>query len=388
MPDYEHITGTFIGKGGIEIFFQKWLAPKAKHVIVIAHGLGEHSGRYQHLIDYFAGKDVSFYAIDHRGHGNSGGKRGHIDEFNDYIYDLKLFMDFTSRENPQATRTLLGHSLGGVIAGKYALLYPEDMDGLVLSAPGVETALEIPAWKEFLGDKLSQYMPTFSMPNGIPPEDISRDKTEVQKYIEDPLVHDRVSTRWFTEFKKTGKEVLIQCYGYKMPLLLIHGSADKLASFIGSERIYENASSSHKELHILDGCYHECFNELPEDREKALKAVLDWHNKYMLPLLKTKKKKKAVTSEKKQEKKTSPKKKSGTKTTAKKSSTGKKTQTKKSTTKKSSTKKKSTQKKTSAKKSAPKKAASAKKAAGKKPAASSKKKTASTKAKKKPSSKK
>ena len=94
MESYRHDTGSFTGKGGVEIFFQKWLVEKARAVLIIAHGLGEHSGRYGNLLNSLTGKKISVFAIDHRGHGKSDGKRGHIDSFMDFVYDLKLFVDF------------------------------------------------------------------------------------------------------------------------------------------------------------------------------------------------------------------------------------------------------------------------------------------------------
>jgi len=90
MDSYSHDSGTYTGKGGVEIFFQKWVVRKARAVLILVHGIGEHSGRYGNLLKSLSGKNISVFALDHRGHGRSEGKRGHVDSFMDYIYDLKL----------------------------------------------------------------------------------------------------------------------------------------------------------------------------------------------------------------------------------------------------------------------------------------------------------
>jgi acylglycerol lipase len=276
MEEYSHNMGTFIGKGGVEIFFQSWGVKKPKGVVVIAHGLGEHSGRYSNIIEKLRGKGISFYALDHRGHGRSGGKRGHVMSFMEYVYDLKLLIDFVKMDNKKLPLILLGHSMGGVISIKYALAYPEDVSGLILSSAGLVTVLEVPRWKESLGRFFSRNIPGLTMPSGLPPEFISRDAAVVEAYKNDPLVHDKVSTRWFTEFTNASKECLSRASELDMPLLLFHGIDDKLVDYRGTERVYEAAASKDKTLYLFEGLYHEAMNELPEDRNRVLDVVGKW----------------------------------------------------------------------------------------------------------------
>jgi acylglycerol lipase len=276
MEEYSHNVGTFIGKGGVEVFFQSWIVKKPKGVVVIAHGLGEHSGRYSNIIEKLNGKGISFYALDHRGHGRSGGKRGHIMSFMEYVYDLKLLIDFVKMDNERLPLILLGHSMGGVISIKYALAYPEDVSGLILSSAGLVTVLEVPKWKESLGRFFSRNMPGLTMPSGLPPEFISRDSAVVEAYKNDPLVHDKVSSRWFTEFTNSAKECLSRASELNMPLLLFHGIDDKLVDYRGTERVYEAAASKDKTLYLFEGLYHETMNELPEDRNRVLDVVGKW----------------------------------------------------------------------------------------------------------------
>ncbi|HOV09719.1 MAG TPA: lysophospholipase, partial [Spirochaetota bacterium] len=273
---YKHETGSFTGKGGVEIFFQKWLVDKAKAILVLVHGLGEHSGRYSNLLNSLAGKNISIVAIDHRGHGKSGGKRGHIDSFMDYVYDLKLFMEFIKEENRGLPVVLFGHSMGGVIAAKYALTYPDDFSMLVLSSSGFAPSAEIPQWKKSLAEFLSSKVGALTMSNGLNTADLSHDKEVVVAYENDPLVHDRVSARWFVEFMKAAGECMANARNIKKPLLVFHGKSDNIADYKASEEFYNSATSSNKQLFIYDGLFHETMNETEAERNKVLKDVTGW----------------------------------------------------------------------------------------------------------------
>lgn len=274
MKSYAHNNGTFIGKGGIEIFFQSWCVENPKGLLVIAHGVGEHSGRYNNIINELDGRGISIYALDHRGHGKSGGKRGHVESFMDYCYDLKLFIDLIKEENSDIPLILLGHSMGGVIACKYALTYAEDLDGLVLSSAGFMLAVEAPGWKKKLGNFFSKYIPSFSMSSGLDAKDISHDVDVVEAYENDRMVHDQVSARWFTEFISSGEDCLNRALEIRMPLLVFCGKDDRIVDYHGSESLFNNASSLDKELHIFEDMYHETMNEI--EYKKVLRVVARW----------------------------------------------------------------------------------------------------------------
>src|SRR4030042_691159 len=220
MSSYAHNTGTFIGKGGTEIFFQNWCVDNPKGVIVITHGLGEHSGRYDNIINTLKGNRISIYALDHRGHGRSGGKRGRVDSFMDYVYDLKLFIDLIKEENSTVPLILLGHSMGGAIACKYSITYSEDLDGLILSSPAFIFGGTAPKWKKKIGIFLSKYLPGLAMPTGLPTKDLSHDPYVIEAYENDRLVHDLMSTRLNTEFAKNGDEGISRGAEPRIPLLL------------------------------------------------------------------------------------------------------------------------------------------------------------------------
>ncbi len=274
MDSYTHNSGTFIGKGGTEIFFQNWDVDSPRGVLIIAHGVGEHGGRYANIINELGKSGFSIYAPDHRGHGKSGGRRGHVDSFMDYVYDLKLFIDLIKEEKNDLPLVLLGHSMGGVIACKYALAYSEDVDALVLSSPGMVPAVEVPAWKTRLGTIFSRYIPSFSMKTGLNADDLSHDPDVVDAYENDRLVHDHVSARWYTEFVNSGEECINRALELRIPLLVFHGRNDKIVDYRGSETLFNNASSLKKELHIFEGLYHETMNE--KENRNVLQIVGRW----------------------------------------------------------------------------------------------------------------
>ena len=373
MKPYHHEIGSFTGKGGVEIYFQKWIAEKVKAVLIIVHGLGEHSGRYGNLLDSFANKGVSFFAIDHRGHGKSDGKRGHIDSFMDYVYDLKLFIEFVKEENRGLPIILYGHSMGGVIASKYGMTYTDDISMLVLSSPGFEPAFKVPAWKNSVANFFSSRIATLTFPNGIDVKGISHDPKTVEEYEKDPLVHNKVTARWAVEFLRAGKECLSNAGNIKKPLLIFHSKDDPATDYKASEDFYNRASSAIKRLLIYEGLFHETINETKNEREKVLSDISEWILKNIGSYSSSKK---IATAKKTTEKKPTAKKSVAKKAAAKKAP-AKKAPVKKAAAKKATVKKaaakKAVVKKTPAKKAPVKKAIAkksiVKKAAVKKPVA-------------------
>jgi acylglycerol lipase len=277
MKYYKHTMGVFLARDMVRIFYQGWTPSLPKGVLVISHGLGEHSGRYANLIEALEGRGIAIYALDHRGHGKSGGKRGHVDSFMKYIGDLKqLLDDVIYKEYRKPPIVLLGHSMGGLIAMKFVLTHPRDCDALVLSAPSLIPAVAVPLGKKMLGRILSRLYPSFTLNNELDPSDISTDLETVRAYREDPLVHSRVSARWHTEFIDTASECLKRATELTMPILLIHGTGDRMVSARSSKLVYERASSPDKQIQFFEGLFHETMNEEIESRKKVLRLLRDW----------------------------------------------------------------------------------------------------------------
>lgn len=358
MDSYNHDSGTYTGKGGVEIFFQKWVVQKAKAVIILVHGIGEHSGRYGNLLKSLAGKNISVFALDHRGHGRSEGKRGHIDSFMDYIYDLKLFTEFVKEENRGLPVVLYGHSMGGVIAARYAMTYPDDLSMLVLSSAGFTPAVKIPEWKKSLGNFMSTRIPGFTVSTGLNANHISRDSDYVKSYLSDPLNHDKASARFFVEFTRATEETLAGAPAIRKPLLVFHGKGDQIVDYKGSEQFYTKASSSVKKLFLYEGLFHETINEPQAVAEKVLRDVTGWIVSHIGSLAAVKQAQKPAAkkaaAKKAVVKKAAPKKAAAKKTVVKKAAP-KKAAVKKAVVKKAAVKKAAV-KKAVVKKPAPKKA--------------------------------
>lgn len=276
MADYKETKGIFAGVNNAQIYYKSWKAENPRGVIVIAHGLGEHSGRYENLICIMQDDDISFYALDHRGHGLSEGKRGHISSFSEYTEDLKTLIKVVKKENQSMPIILLGHSMGGVIACQYALKYPQDISGLILSSAGLIPAGELPVWKKMLAGFLSKTAPALAMSNGLKSSDLSHDQAVVDAYVNDPLVHDRVSSRWFMEFVRAGADSLRRAAELTMPLLVIHGADDRIVDLRGSKEVIKNASSLDKQFYLFEGLYHETMNEASPEREKVINSIREW----------------------------------------------------------------------------------------------------------------
>lgn len=187
----------------------------------------------------------------------------------------------------------MGHSMGGLIACKYALSHSSDIDGLILSAPAFILAVEVPGWKTAMGKFFSRYVPGLTMSNELDPKRLTHDEDVVKAYIKDPFVHNKVTARFYTEFTSAGAECVARAGELAMPLLIFHGEEDKMVSPRGSEIIYAKASTDgkHKVLHIYPGLFHETMNETLKERNRVLDTVVIWIVKQSAAL----KKKRAVT---------------------------------------------------------------------------------------------
>ena len=270
-------VGTLTSADGVKIFFRHYPAEAERARMVIAQGLGEHSGRYRNVVERMLPNGISVWVPDHRGHGQSEGKRGHILNFVQYLADLRLSVELAGEGRPEGMKCfLLGHSMGGLIALYFAQQYPGFIDGVVASSPALGMAIEVPGVKKVLGLLMSYIWPGLAMGNELDAGKVSHDPEVVRAYKTDPLVHDRVSARFFTEFLAAMEIVYIQASALKVPTLLQVAGDDQLVNARSSVQFFKQLDIEDKTLHVYEGRYHEIYNEVEDLRRQVLEDLEDW----------------------------------------------------------------------------------------------------------------
>jgi alpha-beta hydrolase superfamily lysophospholipase len=252
------------GHGGVELYAQGWLPDgEPRDVIVIAHGYAEHGGRYGNLVERLVPQGYALYALDHRGHGRSGGRRALVDRMTWVIEDLHRFVgEVRARHDGQRIK-LLGHSMGGNVAFGYALRWPEDLSGLILSGPLIGGSA--PAAQRIVVGLLSAIAPALGTV-GLPPEAVSRDPAVVKAYAVDPLVTTgKVPARTAHELFAPLPGYRERAPGMKVPVLIQHGEADALVPLAGARPTIDAIGASDKTVIIYPGLFHEIYNEPEKD---------------------------------------------------------------------------------------------------------------------------
>ena len=277
MAGFNESTGSFNTQDHLKIFYRKYQANPERARMVIAHGLGEHSGRYGNVVERLLPKGITLWALDHRGHGQSDGSRGHILAFDQYINDLQTMIELSKRELPEGMKCfLLGHSMGGLIVLNFALQHPGMIDGVIVSSPVLGIKVKVPVIKRALGKFMSSIWPGMTLGNEVDASKISHDEAVVRAYENDPLVHDRVSARWFTEFLSAMEEVNRLCSKLQIPILMQVGGDDELVDTDASKTFFENLTLEDKTLYLYDGLYHEIYNEPEDQRDRVLTDLETW----------------------------------------------------------------------------------------------------------------
>lgn len=257
----KHIEGRFKGYNGLGLYYQYWLPEKEpRAILLVVHGMAEHSGRYANLVEYFVPKGYAVCSFDLRGNGRSDGLRGYVEQFSAYVYDLKTFFDMLRDEYKDTRIFLVGHSMGGTIATVYAIHYQDGIDGLILS--GATLKVGGVSWGLIIVARiLSLFLPKIGI-YVIDASTISRDKAVVDAYENDPLVYrGKIRARLGVELIKTTQVLSHQMSRINLPILIMHGSADRLSYPEGSELLYQRVGSKDKALKFYEGFYHEIFNE-------------------------------------------------------------------------------------------------------------------------------
>ena len=235
-------------------------------IVLLVHGLGEHAGRYDHVAKILRSWGFEVRAYDQRGHGHSGGKPGTLPAADALLLDLADVVDEVRAQCPTLPLVLLGHSLGGLVVGRFVSLQLRPVEGLVMSSPALDAAMG--AFQKLLLAVLPKLLPNLTVGNGLDAQFISHDARVIAAYQADRFVHDRISPRLGKFIADAGPAVIAAAAKWRVPTLVLYAGADRLVSPEGSRRFIEAASMSRKVAPgIVTGkrfeeMYHEIFNEL------------------------------------------------------------------------------------------------------------------------------
>jgi alpha-beta hydrolase superfamily lysophospholipase len=267
------MTSDYLPSG---IFYRSWPCDDAKALILISHGLGEHSGRYDQTAADFNAAGFSVVALDHIGHGQSPGRRAYAESFAALNGPLTELRTHLKSIHPELPVFLIGHSMGGLIAASSLITHQGDYCGAILTGPALGLPAPPPLWQVLLLRALSWLVPT-AKAFDIDSSAISRDAAVVEAYLADDLVHHQnIPARTVVALFDEGGRVLQEAKGITLPLLLLHGAEDKLTSVEASKTFVEQLGSSDKQITVYDGLFHELFNE-PE-RDDIISTCITWIN--------------------------------------------------------------------------------------------------------------
>lgn len=270
-------------KDGITFFIRGWEPEnrKPRALIVLVHGLGEHSARYAHVGKALTDAGYALVGFDLRGHGKSGGARGHAPSLDAYMQDIRQFFQLMEKRYPDIPHFLYGHSLGGLLVLAYAIQHGAHLRGVIATGPGLRSFLQEQKAKIAMVRLLGSLFPTMTVQSGLDATTISRDAAVVEAYKNDPLVHYSTSLG----FGKAGLNAIDLCFAsaaeFPVPLLIIHGKADRIAYASGSEEFVKlvRAAGQDVTLKLWDDLYHEVHNE--PQKEEVFKYMIAWLDQHV-----------------------------------------------------------------------------------------------------------
>jgi alpha-beta hydrolase superfamily lysophospholipase len=257
-----HETGEFEGAGGVRLFYQVWRpegAPRA--VLALVHGVNEHCGRYQRLAEGLPARGFAVMGFDHRGHGRSAGRRGHVDDWADYRGDLLAFLQHVRARLPGVPLFLYGHSMGSLVVLDFLAHYPEGLAGAIVSGAAVEPAGVGSSAQRVIARVLSALVPTFSLNVPIESEKLTRDPAAIEAHRTDPMVGTRLTARWGTETMDVIERIKAAPEVIRLPVLFLHGEADPLNLASGARAYFDRLASADKRFVGYPGGLHEPHND-------------------------------------------------------------------------------------------------------------------------------
>lgn len=270
-----HAEGCFRAADGLDLYYQRWLpAGEPRSAVVLVHGFNEHCGRYGRAVGALAAHGHAVYGFDQRGFGRSPGRRTYVERWAQYREDLGAFLHLVRREQGIRPLFLYGHSLGGITVLDYVLADAAGIRGAVCASAALEPAGVAKPYLVVTARLLSRAWPTLALDPKLDPGGLSREPAVVQAYATDPLVQHRATARFGTESLDAIASVKKRAARLAVPLLILHGEADRLNLPSGSRWLFESIRAEDKALRLYPGAYHELHNDL--DAATVLADVCEW----------------------------------------------------------------------------------------------------------------
>jgi len=268
------IKTSWKSKDNLDMYGQYW-DPKGeiKAVVCLVHGLGEHSGRYNHIGEMLGSNGYALYGFDHRGHGKSGGKKGHFPSLESAMEDVDLLLEQAGKQFPGVPKFIYGHSMGGNIALNYLLRRQSIVRGAIITAPWLILDPPTGVFKVALAKIMNSIHPSFQDNNALDLNYLTHDKNVIQAYIKDDLVHNKISAGAFLALNEAANWALENAHKLSKPLLLMHGDEDKLTSPKGSQEFAVKAGKL-VDFKLWECYYHEIHNETK--KELVMNKMLEW----------------------------------------------------------------------------------------------------------------
>ena len=262
---------------GLSLHGQYYQPKEAKAVIVLVHGMGEYSRRYeQTVVPGLLKQSFAVVSYDQFGHGLSEGKKGDHPGYDCILDGLDQVLDKAQNLFQSLPTFLYGHSMGGNVVINYALRRKNNLSGVIATSPFLKLAFEPPAWKMAFGKIIEHVYPSLTMPNELDAQALSKDQKEVEAYLNDPMIHDKVSTRFSLAFMKTGEWAVMNASSLNTPMILLHGTKDRITSHLASKEFAEN-SKGMVDFHPIDNGFHELHHD--RERQMILDIICGWIQK-------------------------------------------------------------------------------------------------------------
>jgi lysophospholipase len=256
------------------LFRRSWIPKTSAQIVVLVHGYGEHSGRYEQTASDLASAGFEVHAYDHQGHGQSGGARCHVRRFEDLLDDLEGFVAAVRAERPPLPVVVVGHSMGGLVVAAYASQRDPKVAGVATSGAALARPEDLSRGRAFAAHVLKWIAPRLSLGSKLDPDTLSRDPEVVRAYLADPLVQRKITASLASEMLSAMKRTAAAGSEVKVPMLLLHGEDDLICPVVGSRNFFEQLTVTQRRLRTYPGLRHEIFNE-PE-RAAVLGDLVGW----------------------------------------------------------------------------------------------------------------